>query len=162
MKFIIIIIIFFGNIFSYSPPESEKPFVETYKLSEFPERQNIIKFMKAGLIISSHCVSQKNKKYSRRECDAWKPMDVLESGKYKKYFTPNKVLPDTRNIRLVSFFICQQSGGNIASEVSEFSAGRDAEPMDFCQFPDKSLLSLLSIEKFVQGIPNFSKTVTFD
>lgn len=149
-------------ILSYSPPEGEKPFIEYFKLNEFPQSQNIIKFRNVGLIISNHCVSQKSGKNYRRECSAWKPMDVLESGKYKNYFTPNKVLPDTRNLRAVSFFICQQAGGSIASEVIEFTGGRDVNPLDFCQFPDNSLLALLSIETYIKTIPNFSKTVTFD
>ncbi len=150
------------QIFSYAPPEREKPFIEYFKLNEFPQSQNIIKFMNVGLIISNHCVSQKSGKNYRRECGAWKPMDVLESGRYIKYFTPNKVLPDIRNLRSVSFFICQQAGGSIASEVIEFTGGRDVNPLDFCQFPDNSLLALISIENYIKTIPNFSKTVTFD
>ena len=151
-----------NQLFSYAPPEREKPFIEYFKLNEFPQSQNIIKFMNVGLIISNHCVSQQSGKNYRRECGAWKPMDVLESGRYIKYFTPNKVLPDIRNLRSVSFFICQQAGGSIASEVIEFSGGRDVNPLDFCQFPDNSLLALISIENYIKTIPNFSKTVTFD
>ncbi len=158
----IILILCSTIILSYSPPEREKPFVEYFKLNEFPQSQNIIKFRNVGLIISNHCISQKSGKNYRRECNAWKPMDVLESGKYKNYFTPNKVLPDTKNLRSVSFFICQQAGGSIASEVLEFTGGRDVNPLDFCQFPDNSLLALLSIETYIKTIPNFSKTVTFD
>jgi hypothetical protein len=161
--FFFVIHIFSPNqLFSYAPPEREKPFIEYFKLNEFPQSQNIIKFMNVGLIISNHCVSQKSGKNYRRECGAWKPMDVLESGRYIKYFTPNKVLPDIRNLRSVSFFICQQAGGSIASEVIEFSGGRDVNPLDFCQFPDNSLLALISIENYIKTIPNFSKTVTFD
>jgi hypothetical protein len=160
---IFVILIFSSNqLFSYAPPEREKPFIEYFKLNEFPQSQNIIKFMNVGLIISNHCVSQKSGKNYRRECGAWKPMDVLESGRYIKYFTPNKVLPDIRNLRSVSFFICQQAGGSIASEVIEFTGGRDVNPLDFCQFPDNSLLALISIENYIKTIPNFSKTVTFD
>ncbi len=155
-------IFFLNELSSYAPPEREKPFIEYFKLNEFPQSQNIIKFMNVGLIISNHCVSQKSGKNYRRECGAWKPMDVLESGRYIKYFTPNKVLPDTRNLRSVSFFICQQAGGSIASEVIEFTGGRDVNPLDFCQFPDNSLLALISIENYIKTIPNFSKTVTFD
>ena len=160
--FFIIIIVNLNSIISYSPPESENASLETYKLNEFPERQNIIKFMKANLIISYHCVIQKNGKNFRRECGAWKPLDILESGKYKKYFTPNKVLPDPKNLRSVSFFICQQTGGSITSEVNEFGGGRDATPLDFCQFKDNSLLALITLEKFIQGIPNFTQTISFD
>ena len=160
--FFVVHIFFSNQLFSYAPPEREKPFIEYFKLNEFPQSQNIIKFMNVGLIISNHCVSQKSGKNYRRECGAWKPMDVLESGRYIKYFTPNKVLPDIRNLRSVSFFICQQSGGSIASEVIEFTGGRDVNPLDFCQFPDNSLLALISIENYVKTIPNFSKTVTFD
>ena len=160
--FFVIHIFSSNQIFSYAPPEREKPFIEYFKLNEFPQSQNIIKFMNVGLIISNHCVSQKSGKNYRRECGAWKPMDVLESGRYIKYFTPNKVLPDIRNLRSVSFFICQQAGGSIASEVIEFSGGRDVNPLDFCQFPDNSLLALISIENYIKTIPNFSKTVTFD
>ena len=169
IPFHFLIIIFFvihifspNQLFSYAPPEREKPFIEYFKLNEFPQSQNIIKFMNVGLIISNHCVSQQSGKNYRRECGAWKPMDVLESGRYIKYFTPNKVLPDIRNLRSVSFFICQQAGGSIASEVIEFSGGRDVNPLDFCQFPDNSLLALISIENYIKTIPNFSKTVTFD
>ena len=160
--FFVIQIFSSNQIFSYAPPEREKPFIEYFKLNEFPQSQNIIKFMNVGLIISNHCVSQKSGKNYRRECGAWKPMDVLESGRYIKYFTPNKVLPDIRNLRSVSFFICQQAGGSIASEVIEFTGGRDVNPLDFCQFPDNSLLALISIENYIKTIPNFSKTVTFD
>jgi hypothetical protein len=160
--FLVLFIFSSNQLFSYSPPEREKPFIEYFKLNEFPQSQNIIKFMNVGLIISNHCVSQKSGKNYRRECGAWKPMDVLESGRYIKYFTPNKVLPDIRNLRSVSFFICQQAGGSIASEVIEFTGGRDVNPLDFCQFPDNSLLALISIENYIKTIPNFSKTVTFD
>lgn len=152
----------FHSIFSYDPPGNEKPFVETFKLNEYPERQNVIKFMNVGLLISFHCVIEKQKKYFRRNCGAWKPMDVLESGKYKKYFLPNKVLPDVNNLKSVSFFICKESGGSITTEVNEFGGGRDVTPLDFCQFSDKSLLAISSIEKYIRGIPNFQQTVIFD
>lgn len=89
-------------------------------------------------------------------------MDELESGVYKKYFTPNKALPDVNNLKAVSFFICTQSGGSITVEANEFGGGRDVTPLDFCQFPDKSLLAIISIEKFIRGIPDFRSTVIFD
>ena len=155
-------VIFLSTLYPYDPPGNEKPFVESFKLNEYPERQNVIKFMNAGLYISYHCTVEKNKKYFRRNCGAWKPLDELESGKYKKYFTPNKVLPDVDNPKSISFFICTQSGGNITVEANEFGGGRDVTPLDFCQFPDKSLLALFSIEKFIRGIPNFRSTVIFD
>jgi hypothetical protein len=141
------------KIYSYSPPNNEKPSYETYKLIEFPQRQKVIKFLNLGLLISEQCVSIKNSKFTRRNCGAWKPMDVLENNQYKKYFIPNKVLPDPNNPRLVSLFICIQSGGQISTEVNEFGKyGRDIEPLDFCQFSDNSILALISIEKYLQTL----------
>ncbi|MCP5512646.1 MAG: hypothetical protein H7A24_12250 [Leptospiraceae bacterium] len=160
-KPIIVLIIILGSIFPilpYSPPNDEKPSVETYKFIEHPQRQNVIKFLRTGLYVSSHCVFKKGSKFFRRDCGAWKPMDVLENGKYKAYFKPNKVLPDPRNPRLVSIFICVQAGGTIATEVNEFGKfGRPASPMDFCQFEDQSLLGLVSIERYLSDLAAIKK-----
>ncbi|MCB1179277.1 MAG: hypothetical protein KDK36_16975 [Leptospiraceae bacterium] len=154
MKKLLIFFLLFSNLFSYSPPSNEKPFLETYKLIETNVRQNVLKFFKAGLYISSQCVRKENKKYYRRKCGAWKPLDVLENGKYRKYFHPNKALPDLRRPKSVSIFICIQSGGFITTEVNEYGKyGRDIEPMDFCQFNDKSMVALDSIARTIEIAP---------
>jgi hypothetical protein len=147
-------LIFLQGILSYSPPMDEKPFTETYKLFETNVRQNVFKFYRVGLYISEQCIQRTNQKNYRRKCQAWKPLDAIESGSYRKYFTPNKVLPDIRSPKSVAIFICLQSKGFITSEVNEYGKyGRDVEPLDFCQFDDKSMVSLHSIERTLEIAP---------
>ncbi|MCX7999031.1 MAG: hypothetical protein N3A69_08800 [Leptospiraceae bacterium] len=135
----------------------EKPFLETYKLFETPVRQNVLKFFRSGIYISSECISKQKKSYVKRECKAWKPLEVIQSGEYVKYFQRRTVLPDFSRIRSVSIFVCIQSGGMITTEVNEYGRySRDVEPMDFCQFSDMSLLSLYSIDRALLSAPKLS------
>lgn len=158
MKIILILSFFlFTNPFFAIEVLTEKPFLETYKFFETPVRQNVLKFFRAGIYISSQCTKKVGKTYFRRECMAWKPLDAIESGEYVKYFQKRTVLPDFSRIRSVSIFVCIHSGGMITTEVNEYGKyGRDVEPMDFCQFADTSLLSLYSIDRALLSAPKLN------
>lgn len=156
---VIFLFLFFFSVNSFFAIEvlKEKPFLETYKFFETPVRQNVLKFFRSGIYISSQCTNKMGKTYFRRECMAWKPLDAIESGEYVKYFQKRTILPDFSKIRSVSIFVCIHSGGIVATEVNEYGKySRDVEPMDFCQFSDKSLLSLYSIDRALILAPKLS------
>ncbi len=158
---LIFFLLFFSLVFqnfSYAVESLvEKPFLETYKLIETPVRQNVLKFFRSRIYISSQCVKKEGRAYLRRDCMAWKPLDEISSGEYVKYFQRRTVLPNFSRIRSVSLFVCIQTGGMITTEVNEYGKyGREVEPMDFCQFKDTTLLSLYSIDYALLQAPKLS------
>ncbi len=161
MKIVILIyFIIVNNILNFEPPSNEKPFLETYRLYETNVRQNVLKFYKSDLYISSQCIYKKSSSYSKRNCQAWKPLEEIESGEYRKYFSAHKILPDFSKIRSVSMYICIQSGGFITTEVNEYGRyGREAELMDFCQFDDKSMIGLRSLDKALLTAPKIDMKI---
>lgn len=159
-KIFIIYFFIFYAIFGFSPPANEKPFLETYRLFDTNVRQNVLKFYKSNLYISAGCVFRKNSSYMKRNCDAWKPLDQIESGEYRKYFGAHKILPDFSRIRSVSIYLCIQTGGFITTEVNEYGKyGRDVEPMDFCQYNDKSLVGLNSMDRALMSAPKIDMKI---
>jgi hypothetical protein len=158
-KFIASVLMCFA-LLRFGPPSNEKPALETYRLFETNVRQNILKFYKIGLYISAQCVYKQGKSYQKRNCNAWKPLDEIESGDYRKYFGAHKVLPDFARTRSVSIYLCIQSGGFITTEVNEYGKyGRDVEPMDFCQFDDKSLVGLKSMDRALLTAPKIDMKI---
>ena len=145
MKFFVLTILSIA-IFAFEPPSGVKPTKETYKFVESPVRQNVTKFLTQGLYISSHCLSNSGKTYLRRECKAWYPLDLIESGEYKKLFTPDKIYPDVTKVKSIAIQICVRSKGFINTEVNEFGKFSRGETLDFCQYEDDSSVALRSLE----------------
>lgn len=131
----------------------EKPTKETFKFIESETRKNVLKFHRAGLYISEQCVKKTGKVYVKRECGAWKLIEKLESGDYRKYFTPDKIWPDLSKPKSVSIFLCIRSGGFLTTETNEYGRYSAAETADFCQYKDDSLLALKSIERNLEKAP---------
>ncbi len=131
----------------------EKPTKETFKFIESETRKNVLKFHRTGLYISEQCVKRNGKVYVKRECGAWKLIEKLESGDYRKYFTPDKVWPDLSKPKSVSIFLCIRSGGFLTTETNEYGRYSRAETADFCHYKDDSLLALKSIERNLEKAP---------
>ncbi|HMV78753.1 MAG TPA: hypothetical protein PK453_09270 [Leptospiraceae bacterium] len=153
-KYIIMLVFITVTQNPFSAAElKEKPSKETFKFTESETRKNVLKFHKAGLYISEQCVRRTGKVYVKRECGAWKLIEKLESGDYRKYFTPDKIWPDLSRPKSVSIFLCIRSGGFLTTETNEYGRYSSAETVDFCQYKDDSLLALKSIERNLEKAP---------
>lgn len=152
MKILILFFFVLASVHSWEKPKfGEKGYVETYKFPDRPQRLSFIRFPKANVMISYHCVYKTNAGKKGRNCMAWRPYQMIDTGEVQKLFEQkNRILPDTRDNRAVSFFICKEAGGFVNTEANEYTAfGRKEELMDFCEFRDGSVTSINYIRMYL-------------
>ncbi|MCB1189886.1 MAG: hypothetical protein H7A23_18400 [Leptospiraceae bacterium] len=150
-------ILFFLLILCISPWEKpkfqEKGYTETYKFPDKAQRLSFIRFPKTNVMVSYHCVYKSSTGKVGRNCMAWKPYQMIDTGEVQKLFEQkNRILPDTRDNKAVSFFICKEAGGYVNTEANEYTAfGRKDELMDFCEFEDGSITSISYIRMYLSN-----------
>ena len=149
---VIITILISSSIHPWSPALSGRVRMESFQFADKQNRSMFIKFVDLSITISYHCAYGTSKNRYSRNCMAWKPFELVSTGEYVelyKKFKKSKI-SKIKTARQLTERICKHTGGTIQTENYEYDPnGRQAELLDFCEYDDGSMMSLISFETYM-------------